>query len=87
MLSPVPNANNVFPLLGKLPEERLQLLSEVCPLMRAVREPNEGFCYIEKSFSRMKHYFQMTLINFFPSSYYFEQNCHNVSLKWKYMYQ
>lgn len=66
MLSPVPNANHVFPLLGKLWEERLQLLSEVCPLMGAVRVPNEGFCYEEKNFSRMKHYFQKTLINVFP---------------------
>lgn len=87
MLSPVPKANHVFPLLGKLWEERLQLLSQVCPLIGAVRVPNEGLCYEEKGFSRMKHYFQKTLINFFPSSYYFKQNCHNVSLKQKYINQ
>lgn len=53
MLSPVPKASHVFPLLGKLWEERLQLLSEVCPLIGAVRVPNEGFCYEEKGFSGM----------------------------------
>lgn len=58
ILSPIPNANRVFPLLGKLGGKRLQLLSEVCPLIGAVRDPNEGFCYMGQSFSRMKHCFQ-----------------------------